>query len=128
MVAHLNLSDATLHEGRLSLHAHGLNLTESLQDSVWQSLTSALNQFSRRIHTIHVCLEDVNGPRGGVDTRCRINIHLLPHSHISVSAIASDLFVAVSKASTRARELVHRRIKKVQARRRQLTRQSIHVL
>jgi hypothetical protein len=128
MIALLKESNAATSEVRLSLRARGLILSESLRDSLWRSLANALNRLSHRIRAIDVCLEDINGPRGGVDIRCRINIHLRPRGHISVSSIASDAWTAIAKATTRARVLVDRRIKKGRTRRRKLLRPQLHTV
>ena len=74
------------------------------------------------MRTIRVWLEDVNGPRGGVDIRCRIEVHFRPRGSINVSALAIDEYAATAGAAARARELVDRRVKRVRSRRRELLR------
>jgi hypothetical protein len=74
------------------------------------------------VRKIDVWLEDVNGPRGGLDIRCRIDIEFRPRGIISVTALAIDEFAAAAKAAARAREIVDRRIKKLRTQRRQLGR------
>jgi hypothetical protein len=69
-----------------------------------------------------VWLKDVNGPRGGIVTHCRIDVELLPRGPISVSGLAAEEYAALAKAAVRACESVDRRIKKARARRRQLVR------
>ncbi len=85
-------------------------------------LASALGRFARRVRTVRVWLEDVNGPRGGVDTRCRIEVHFRPRGSITVSALATDEYAATAEAAARARELVDRRVKRDRSRRRELLR------
>jgi hypothetical protein len=107
------------HELHFSLQARGLGLTKAHRREVRRILTSALGRFDHRLRTVRVWLEDVNGPRGGVDIRCRIDIEVRPRDTISVSASASDELVAAAKAANRARELVDRRVKKLRSRSRQ---------
>jgi putative sigma-54 modulation protein len=107
------------HESHFSLQARGLRLTKTHRREVWRILTSALGRFEHRLRTVRVWLEDVNGPRGGVDNRCRIDIELRPRGVISVSASESDELAAAAKAANRARELVDRRVKKLRSRSRQ---------
>jgi hypothetical protein len=109
-------------EVRLSLGSRGLAVTKALRVATRRVLTSTLARFARRIRAIVVWLEDVNGPRGGIDTRCRIDIDLRPRGRISVFASGTDEYAAIAKAAVRARELVDRRVKKARARRRQLVR------
>jgi hypothetical protein len=107
------------HEFNLSVQARGLELTKMHEKEVRRILTSALGRFARRMRTVRVWLEDVNGPRGGVDNRCRIELELRPRGVFSVSASASDELAAAAKAANCARELLDRRVKKVRALRRQ---------
>src|SRR3954467_9825150 len=107
------------HELNFSLQARGLRLTKTHRREVRRILTSALGRFEHRLRTVRVWLEDVNGPRGGVDNRCRIDIELRPRGVISVSASESDELAAAAKAANRARELVDRRVEKLRSRSRQ---------
>ena len=106
-------------EINFSLQSRGLRLTKTHWREVRRILTSALGRFEHRMRSVRVWLEDVNGPRGGVDNRCRIDIELRPRGIISVSASATDELVAAAKAANRARELVDRRAKKLRSRSRQ---------
>jgi hypothetical protein len=121
MATHRLLSD-TSRGTHYSLRARGVLLTKKHRLAVRRILTSTLGRFERRVRKLHVWIEDVNGPRGGVDIRCRIDIEFRPRGTISVSALAIDEFSAAAKAAARARELVDRRIKKVRTQRRQLVR------
>jgi transcription elongation GreA/GreB family factor len=65
-----------------------------------------------------VWLEDENGPRGGIDKRCRFEVRLRPRGLLSVTAQAVDEYAAITKAASRARTLLIRRYKKATTRRR----------
>lgn len=112
------LSSGT-HEVHISLQARGLRVTKTHRREVRRILTSALGRFAHRVRTVCVWLEDVNGPRGGVDNLCRIDIEFRPRGAISVSASASDELAAAAKAANRAREVVDRCVKKLRSRCRQ---------
>ena len=122
MASHVKLSD-TPRDAGIALHARGLALTESNRGILRQILTTTLGRFAHRIRDIHVWLDDVNGPRGGMHIRCRIDVQFRPRGRNWVSALAIDEYSAVAKAAVRALELVDRRIKKARTRRRQLVRQ-----
>jgi hypothetical protein len=106
----------------LTVHERGLELSDAHHRAIERIVTNALGRFGRRVATVHVSLEDVNGPRGGVDIRCRIEVRFRPRGIVIVTALAVDEYVATSEAAIRARELVDRRMKKVRSRRRELTR------
>jgi len=121
MATHRLPSD-TSHEIQFTIVARGLELRNSHRRAIRRILASALGRFARRVQTVRVWLEDVNGPRGGVDTRCRIEVYFRPRGSITVSALATDEYAATAEAAARARELVDRRVKRVRSRRRELLR------
>jgi hypothetical protein len=118
MASYVNLSDEP-REVPLSLRSRRFVVTKRLHATTRHILTSTLARFARRIQAIDVWLEDVNGPRGGIDTRCRIYVELRPRGRISVSGLAADEYSAIANAAVRARESLDRRIKKARALRRQ---------
>ena len=121
MPSHRLPSD-TSRDIHFTVHARGIELKNSHRRTIRRILASALGRFTRRVRTIRVWLEDVNGPRGGVDIRCRIDVYFRPRGSITVSALATDEFAATAGAAARARELVDRRVKRVRSRRRELLR------
>ena len=121
MASHRLLSETT-RDIPITVHARGVELKNSHHRAIRRILASALGRFARRVRTVHVWLEDVNGPRGGVDIRCRIEVLLRPRGSVTVSALAIDEFAATAEAAARARELVDRRVKKVRTLRRELLR------
>lgn len=50
-------------------------LLDSIQkDHAQKKVLFILRRFEEMIDSIHIKLEDLNGPRGGVDKRCLINV------------------------------------------------------
>lgn len=39
-------------------------------------LTDSLERFAHRLKQVYLYIEDINGPRGGVDKQCRCVLHL----------------------------------------------------
>jgi hypothetical protein len=74
-----------------------------LQALLDRSLQKITERFPQTIRMLAVSLEDVNGPRGGVDNRCGINMTLEGSRKVSVSACASNAAAAVIHATRRAR-------------------------
>jgi hypothetical protein len=105
---------------RLSVQTRKLTLERGFQKAVPRILAAALSQFAPRIQTIHVWLEDVNGPRGGVDTRCRIELSLSPRGRVTATSLAANEYVAIANAASRAGALVNGRIKRTRTLRRRV--------
>jgi putative sigma-54 modulation protein len=102
----------------LSVEARGIAVTQTLRTIVNRILFTSLDRFIHRTREIIVWLEDINGPRGGVDTRCRLNVCLQPSGRLTASARVANEFAAVAKAANRARLLLDRKWKRATTRRR----------
>ena len=69
----------------------------------------ALRRWSRRLTKVRVFLRDENGPRGGIDTSCRLMLETERSGAIVATGRGSDAWSALSAALQRARERVRRR-------------------
>jgi len=100
----------------IQIHADDFDLTEGLRDHVAKRLAYAMNHGRDIVSRIVVRLSDVNGPRGGVDKRCGIEVRLKGAPAIAINDTEADLYVAIDRAAERTGRTLDRRI----ARRRHL--------
>ncbi len=91
------------------IRAVGVQLGSDAKDYLRRKLGRKLGKFARRIERASVRIEDVNGPRGGVDKRCRIKVVMsgLPsvvveHSHESLRAAMDGALARVERAVRQA--------------------------
>jgi putative sigma-54 modulation protein len=77
-------------------------LTEAIRAHAERRLAFAVSRWSDQLSDIQVRLEDINGPRGGDDKICRIQMRLKGHGEHVVEAHDSDLYQAIGIASERA--------------------------
>ena len=80
----------------------GLPKSESLADHVQNRLRFALRGFEEKVRTVTVRFEDTNGPRGGIDKRCSVELTgsfgiLVAEAHHASFYAAGDL--ALSRAA-----------------------------
>jgi hypothetical protein len=92
--------------------------THGFRDFAASSLETALGRFKRRITGVTVALEDLNGPRGGVDKRCRIVLGLRRDRTVVVQATAENEYAAIAEACSRVRSRVVRTLTSDRRRRR----------
>ena len=85
----------------LKIQAQGLALTDGLRQHVAMRLAYALNYGRDIVTRIVVRLSDVNGPRGGEDKCCDIEVRLKGAPALIVEDIQSDLYLAIDRASAR---------------------------
>lgn len=100
---------------RVQMQARGFALTQGLRAHVEQRLQFALSRFQDRLTWVTVRLSDINGPRGGVDKLCQLQlcVHGLPD--IVVKDTEADLYVAVDRAAERAGRMLRRHLRRAHA-------------
>lgn len=87
---------------QIDIQARGFVLAEGLRTHVEHRLRFALTRFQDRVVRVVVRLSDVNGPRGGVDKHCHLQLYLRGLPEIVVKDTEADLHAAVNRAAERA--------------------------
>ncbi len=95
---------------QLQIRSDDFDLTEGLHDHIVKRLAYALNHGRNMVSRIVVRLSDVNGPRGGVDKRCGIEVRLKGASAIAIEDTQADLYLAIDRAAERIGRTLDRRI------------------
>ncbi|WP_438029859.1 HPF/RaiA family ribosome-associated protein [Sorangium sp. So ce233] len=90
----------------LAVRTTGLDIDADVRDYARARLGIRLGKFATEIQRVSVRLEDVNGPRGGVDTACRIKVVLNGRD----SVIAQEVAVGIREAIDRASHVVERAV------------------
>ena len=93
---------------RLEMRGVNYELGDGLRDFIERRLRLTLGRFAARIDRLTVRLSDVNGPRGGVDKRCRIAIALVPRGMVMVEGAGDDPFALVADTAKRAGRALRR--------------------
>lgn len=96
----------------INIQTQGLELTEALRDYTQKRLAYALSHGQQQIQRVQVRLIDVNGPRGGVDKRCQVDVRLKGLPPIVLEDIESDLYMAIDRAVERVGRTLARRLDK----------------
>jgi ribosome-associated translation inhibitor RaiA len=96
----------------LHVRTLGARLEHGLSDYVRAKLGRKLGKFAHAIERVSVRFEDVNGPRGGVDTVSRVKVVLSELQTIVVESRAADAQQAFDVASHRTERSVRRTLEK----------------
>lgn len=98
---------------RIDIQSRGFDLTEGLREHTERRLQFALNWASHDVRSVSVRLFDINGPRGGNDKRCRIQIPISGGQDVVIEDTESDLYVAIDRAAERTERALARRLKRL---------------
>jgi ribosome-associated translation inhibitor RaiA len=99
---------------RLSVSGDRVSVGPQLREYIDRHLYFALSRFSSAIDHVDVRLGDMNGPRGGVDKRCRILVKLRAagSDNITIEQDDESLNSAVARAAARAGRTVGRSLER----------------
>ena len=102
---------------RLTVSGDGVRIGDKLHCDIDRRLEFALGRFGPAIRQVVVRVVDINGPRGGVDKRCRITVALrgAGGSSITVDYSDDDLYAAIMRACDRAERAVRRTLERKRA-------------
>ena len=87
---------------RILLNYLGFSTGDALRQHVVRRLHANLSHWAGRLARVVVRLADTNGPRGGLDKVCSIQLDVLRQEPLVVTAVSSDYFSAVDLAVRRA--------------------------
>jgi ribosome-associated translation inhibitor RaiA len=104
---------------RLDIHHQGVALSDAARAAVARHLGAALARFAPRLLRAAVYVSEQNGPRGGVDKRCRVLLRLRRHGELTVAVDDADLYAAVHRAAGRAAQALGRELDRRRAARHQ---------
>ena len=94
------------------IRVFGVNLSSEKRASIRQQLGRKLGKFGNSVERISVRVEDVNGPRGGVDQMCRIKVVLSGFPSVVFEAQDASLDAAIGSALTGVEQRVRRTVQR----------------
>lgn len=103
---------------KLELHSSRVDISDATRNYVERRIAFALGRFADVIHSVIVRLEDINGPRGGVDKLCRVRVKLEKRKTPIIAEVLTDeVPAAVDMASERVGRAVARQLDRRSSRR-----------
>lgn len=95
---------------QIDIVARSFPLTNAMRGYVKRRLAYSLSVRDSQIKCVVVRLSDTNGPRGGNDKCCRIQVVVPGHADVVVQDTEADLYTAIDRASDRVSRTVARRL------------------
>ena len=93
---------------KLTIRARHLELSPELRAQLQRRLNFALGRLATAIRAVDVTIVDTNGPRGGEDKQCRIQVRGPAMNEIVIEHVGTDVLSTVSLAAERAGRAVAR--------------------
>jgi ribosome-associated translation inhibitor RaiA len=90
----------------------GSPITEEDREYLRRKLAARLDRFGRQVERASVRLEDVNGPRGGMDKRSRIKVVLTGLPSVTVEDLQHNARAAIDGALRRVASAVRRALER----------------
>jgi len=90
----------------VDIQSLGFPITVALADHAKRRLRFVLTRHSDRIQRVVVRLGDENGPRGGVDKFCRLQVYLSDAPVAVIDDIGPDLYDVIDRATDRVGRVV----------------------
>ena len=99
-----------------NIRVDGLTLDEADREYIRRRLGEKLGRYAKSVERVSVRLRDINGPRGGVDVRCRIKVVLSGLSSVLVENQAATFRPALTAALAGAERAVRRALQRTRTR------------
>ncbi len=97
----------------LSVQSKGVELEPALADRIRRDLGRRIERFAQNVTRVGVSFKDINGPRGGVDTVCRVRLSVKGVDPIVIEAHGVDAEEAFRLASKQAQAALGRLLERM---------------
>ncbi|MBI5335062.1 MAG: HPF/RaiA family ribosome-associated protein [Burkholderiales bacterium] len=95
---------------RIDIHACRIALSDELRELIQRRASFALSRVASRLTRLELHLADINGPRGGVDKRCGVLIHLDHGPALFVERTGDELPALIDRCFASASRAVRKRV------------------
>ena len=95
---------------QIVIQSRGFKLTTGLREHVERRVHFAFDWARNHVRKVSVYLSDINGPRGGEDKRCHIQIAVPGVADVVIEDTEADLYAAIDRATDRAGRTLTRRV------------------
>ncbi len=95
---------------KIEIQARDFPMTDALRNHAERRLRFALASLDDYIQRIVIRLSDINGPRGGADKRCQLQLVLDGMQNVVIKDTQADMYAAIARSADRARRTLVRRV------------------
>jgi len=100
----------------IEIQARRVPLSRKLRHQVERRIEFALTRFDERIMKVSLWLSDVNGPKGGLDKNCQMQVIMPGKPDVVIEETRENLYLAINFAIARASKAVVRKLDRQRSR------------
>ena len=112
----------------IEVKQHHIELQGSVIDNIRRHIAADLERFTHLIRRVRVQIADINGPRGGEDKSCRIQVYLKRAPSVIIEDRGMGILAVVGRAVARVDMAMSRAADRIRGRRRSKGRASAYQL
>ena len=94
----------------IDIQSPHFSVTRAMRSHTDRQLRLALTFCDEHIRRIVVRLSDINGPRGGPDKCCHLQVTLFGLHDVIIEDVEADLYVAIDRTASRAAQSIRRHL------------------
>jgi len=106
---------------QIDIQFRGIDASQTVREHAERRAHFTLGRIGTRIARVSISLADVNGPKGGEDKSCTVQVSLQQPGAVVVEETGADLYQVLDRGLARAGRTVVRRLER-QARQRYASR------
>ena len=95
---------------QIIIQSKGVDIDQNIKNFVDNHMRFVFTRYGEYVICIEVMLIDINGPKGGIDKRCRVKLKLGSRATIVIQETQEDLYSAIKLCSARLKRSVERSI------------------
>lgn len=99
----------------MTVQTQGFKLTRSLEQFTQYHIHKTLKCCSENIERVVVRLKDINGPKGGDDKHCSVEIKLAHKPVMIITKTSGDMYQGIRQTTKRAARTAMRQLKRRRA-------------
>lgn len=99
----------------IDVHVQGIDRSpDGLKETakIQRTYTFALDRFVHTVREVQVWCSDVNGPRGGLDKACRVQLRLYPRGMLTAKSSGESFVQAAKEACNKVKALLTKKLSK----------------
>ena len=99
---------------QIDIQTRGFSLTNALLGYSQRRVLGAMAYISGHVNRVVIRLSDINGPRGGADKCCHVQVALAGMPDVIVEDTEINMYTAIDRAIDRARRTAVRKVDRQQ--------------